>query len=599
MSELKVNKISPRSGTAVTLGDSGDTFTIPSGATLAIAGTVTGFTSAGIDDNATSVAITISSAEDVTFTEDILLGDSKKALFGAGSDFQMYHDGNNSIITEEGGGNFQLRTNGPSINLQKGNSEDMAVFTADGAVSLYHDNAKKFETTSTGATVTGTTSTSGGFFNTVNNSLLTFGGGNAGNVGSNLTMYGGADGSAGVFRFRNATTINAFITASGQIQGTSGAVSAPTFSFTNDPNTGMSRPTTDAINFVTAGAERLRINSAGLVGIGTSSPTATLHVDSGNSGVTPNGNADDLFIENNGAAGITIGSSVNEKGNIFFADSGNALDGYIQYAHDSRYLRFATATLERMRIDSSGRLLVGKTAIGDDTVGVEIRGDGLGQFTRSGNKVLMLNRKSSDGAIQEFRKDNTKVGTISCDASQNLTIQGNSNSDFSIIFAPNKLNPKNYAGTGAKDNAVDLGDNNDRWKDIYLGGGAFIGGTAAANKLDDYEEGTFTPTWSGSSSVSVASGNYGYYTKIGNVVTVYFGAVLTSTSNSYYSITNAPFQGNIPSGSAMGSAREYGHTGYSYRTIMGDNSNAITMVSYTNNAVANAYLTCELTYRTD
>mgnify|MGYP006403548263 CR=1 FL=1 len=49
----------------------------------------------------------------------------------------------------------------------------------------------------------------------------------------------------------------------------------------------------------------------------------------------------------------------------------------------------------------------------------------------------------------------------------------------------------------------------------------------------------------------------------------------------------------------MGSAREYGHTGYSYRTIMGDNSNAITMVSYTNNAVANAYLTCELTYRTD
>ena len=65
MSELKVNKLSPRSGTAVTLGDSGDTFTIPSGATLAIAGSVTGFTSAGIDDNATSVAITIDSSENV------------------------------------------------------------------------------------------------------------------------------------------------------------------------------------------------------------------------------------------------------------------------------------------------------------------------------------------------------------------------------------------------------------------------------------------------------------------------------------------------------------------------------------------------------
>ena len=65
MSEVKVNKISPRSGTAITLGDSGDTFTIPSGATLAIAGSVTGFTSAGIDDNATSVAITIDSSERV------------------------------------------------------------------------------------------------------------------------------------------------------------------------------------------------------------------------------------------------------------------------------------------------------------------------------------------------------------------------------------------------------------------------------------------------------------------------------------------------------------------------------------------------------
>jgi microcystin-dependent protein len=45
MSELKVNKITPRSGTDVTLGDSGDTFTIPAGATLAISGTVTGITS--------------------------------------------------------------------------------------------------------------------------------------------------------------------------------------------------------------------------------------------------------------------------------------------------------------------------------------------------------------------------------------------------------------------------------------------------------------------------------------------------------------------------------------------------------------------------
>jgi hypothetical protein len=54
MSEVKVNKLSPRSGTTVTLGDSGDTITIPSGVTLANSGTFTNFQSTGIDDNATS-----------------------------------------------------------------------------------------------------------------------------------------------------------------------------------------------------------------------------------------------------------------------------------------------------------------------------------------------------------------------------------------------------------------------------------------------------------------------------------------------------------------------------------------------------------------
>ena len=160
MSEVKVNKISPRSGTAVTLGDSGDTFTIPSGATLAIAGSVSGFTSAGIDDNATSVAITISSDEDVTFTEDILLGDSKKAIFGAGSDLQIYHDGSNSYVDDAGSGRLFLRGN-DRVQIQKYTGEDMINCLADGAVNIYYDNAKKFETTSTGATITGNITATG------------------------------------------------------------------------------------------------------------------------------------------------------------------------------------------------------------------------------------------------------------------------------------------------------------------------------------------------------------------------------------------------------------------------------------------------------
>ena len=91
---LKVNTIQDTDGNniinenanVITIGASGDTITVPAGAT------VSGFTSAGIDDNATSTAITISSDEDVTFTEDILLGDNKKAIFGTGLDFEILHN---------------------------------------------------------------------------------------------------------------------------------------------------------------------------------------------------------------------------------------------------------------------------------------------------------------------------------------------------------------------------------------------------------------------------------------------------------------------------------------------------------------------------
>ena len=69
MSELKVNKISPATGTAFTLGDSGDTFTIPSGATIANSGTATGFVSAGALD-LNGAVLTVDADADTTITAD-------------------------------------------------------------------------------------------------------------------------------------------------------------------------------------------------------------------------------------------------------------------------------------------------------------------------------------------------------------------------------------------------------------------------------------------------------------------------------------------------------------------------------------------------
>ena len=84
------------------------------------------------------------------------LADNDKLTFGAGSDLQIYHDGSDSHVADNGTGRLLVRTNGASINFFKDTSETMAVMNVDGAVELYHDNSKKIETTSVGVTVTGT-----------------------------------------------------------------------------------------------------------------------------------------------------------------------------------------------------------------------------------------------------------------------------------------------------------------------------------------------------------------------------------------------------------------------------------------------------------
>lgn len=80
---------------------------------------------------------------------------------------------------------------------------------------------------------------------------------------------------------------------------------------------------------------------------------------------------------------------------------------------------------------------------------------------------------------------------------------------------------------------VDLGYGSGRYKDLYLSGGAYLGGTGAANKLEDYETGTYNPTINcGSGSITLNSSYDTYaYTKIGNKVTVTGLAVPSAVSS--------------------------------------------------------------------
>ena len=86
MSELKVNKISPATGTAFALGDSGDTFTIPSGATVTNNGSATGFVTAGALD-LNGAVLTIDADADTTITADT--DDQIDIAIAGADDFQM------------------------------------------------------------------------------------------------------------------------------------------------------------------------------------------------------------------------------------------------------------------------------------------------------------------------------------------------------------------------------------------------------------------------------------------------------------------------------------------------------------------------------
>ena len=121
----------------------------------AIDGTVIGGSSAAAVTGTTITGTSFVSSGDMTF------GDDDKAIFGAGSDLQIFHDGSNSYVQDAGDGALILNTtNGGGVYVYSA-GETMATFNSNGAVNLYHDNSAKLATTATGIDVTGTAVTDG------------------------------------------------------------------------------------------------------------------------------------------------------------------------------------------------------------------------------------------------------------------------------------------------------------------------------------------------------------------------------------------------------------------------------------------------------
>lgn len=109
------------------------------------------------DVNDGTVALTSPQVNSLTLNGNASFGDNDKAIFGAGSDLQIYHDGSNSNIYEAGTGSLTIQTDGTKVGMAKASPfEWMLEANVDADVKLYYDGNQKLATTSTGIDVTGT-----------------------------------------------------------------------------------------------------------------------------------------------------------------------------------------------------------------------------------------------------------------------------------------------------------------------------------------------------------------------------------------------------------------------------------------------------------
>jgi hypothetical protein len=231
---------------------------------------------------------------------------------------------------------------------------------------------------------------------------------------------------------------------------------------------------------------------------------------------------------------VTVGSANG------FEIQKSGVNGYINQSDNGPIIiRMGSSYSEKIRIDASGNVLVGTTSA-YGTTGTTINQAGLVYSSADGDRAGQFDRTTSDGEIVRFSKAGTTVGSIGADG-VNLTINSASTGHLQTVGTSRyywddaQLYPANT-------NSKNLGHPSYQFKDAYLSGGVYLGGTGAANKLDDYEEGTWTPV--------INDGTYGYshrrghYVKIGNMVYIHVGLRINTASSvtgANASISGLPF----------------------------------------------------------
>jgi len=217
---------------------------------------------------------------------------------------------------------------------------------------------------------------------------------------------------------------------------------------------------------------------------------------------------------------------------------GTIIEGKMTDNGNSHELAFYTsgnsqAPTKKMSITSSGELLVGEassfTAISTTATGLALTQDGRFTLSRAG-VPMNVGRIGSDGSLIDFWRQGAQVGSVSTWGG-NIAV-GRLNCALLFNDDTNRIIPSSVQSNTARDNVIDLGDPSHRFNDVWIGGGIHLGGTSSSHKLNDYEEGSWTPTvFNNGGSLTVSYNfQYGHFTKIGNLVQLYGSIRLNSAS---------------------------------------------------------------------